>query len=163
MNDSIPSLGQFIEPAPVSFRPDAPGWYVVAALVGLFILLIGLWFVFRYYKNRYRREAVKHVEHEEQRLIGAKKYTELIYIINALMKKITMVQHGREQTASLQGSEWLTFLNEQCRKPVFEVNDEQLLARLYLADNLPEEGETVAFVNKAKQWIKQHRYASVRL
>ncbi len=162
MNDSIPSLGQFIEPAPVSFSLNAPGWNVVAVTLILSLLTTGIGIIIHYRKNRYRRKALKQINKEQQRLATEKKYIELLYVTNSIIKKITIRQHGRQQVASLQSKEWLDFLNNQCNKVIFNTTDKNLLTHLYLVDNnQPDEKETMDFVSKAKQWIKQHRHAPI--
>ncbi len=159
MNDSIPALGQFIEPASVPFTPDAPGWYVTAALILLILIVTGILMIYRHYKNRYRREALKQIE--QQQLTAGQNYAELLYFINALVKKMTILQHGRKKTAALQNREWLDFLNSQCKKDIFGKEDENLLKRLYLTEDQPEEKETLAFTGKVKEWIKRHQYVTI--
>ncbi len=158
MDDSIPALGQFIEPAPVPFSFGAPGWYVVA---GIFLLLV-LLFIFvkwkSYLKNRYRYKAIRSLEEKEQQLLADQSYSALVYAAEMLMKRIAMERYGRERTASLQGKEWLNFLNRTISSDLFDSNDEKLMASLYLTDKDWNENQVKSFIDKVKHWIKKHKY-----
>ncbi len=160
MNDTIPAIGQFIEPSPVTFTFGAPGWYIVAALLVLCILLWAIWVLVRYYKNRYRREAVKRIDAGQEKLFSEAKYADFIYLANMLMKQISMLHYGRKEVASLQGKSWFEYLNSCCRKPIFNTEDENIVATLYLTENNNQQMQAEVFASKAKQWIKNHRYAT---
>ncbi len=159
MNDSISTLAPFIEPAPVAFSFQEPGWYFVGSLLALIFFISGLFILIRYYRNRYRRNASKQIDLDFQYLLNEKKYADYIYHINTLIKKMVMRQHDRSETASLQGKSWIDFLNRQCKKNIFTIEDEQIFTDLYL-NSITEKG-AIAFADKAKQWIKKHRYVAL--
>lgn len=159
MNDTIPALGQFIEPAPVQFRPDAPGWYVVGGIIAL-ILLFGLFLVWRSYrKNKYRRTAIQWLDEQENLLFPQKQYESLIYQAVSLSKRVGMLKYGRETVASLNGKGWLDFMNGSGRTHIFMPEDERLLGVLYKTgsgDTL-NDTDVKTFVHKVKQWIRKHK------
>ncbi len=154
MNDTIPAIGQLIEPAPVRFSFDAPGWYVVGGAV-LLLALIGAFLMWRHYrKNRYRREALRWLQQEEQRL--AMDYAQLIYIADMLIKRIAMQHYGRE-ISSLRGKEWLDYINGTWHS-AFTDEDIKLLDKLYSSTDQIEANGVSSFVDRTKHWIKTHRY-----
>ncbi len=160
MNDSIPSLGQFMEPLPVTFTLGAPGWYVLTVLLVLCVSVLIVWRWVHFRKNRYRREALKRIDAEQQKLLPEAEYGNFIYFVNMLMKQINMLHYGRKKVASLQGKQWIDHLNSCCKKPIFNTQDETLLTALYLSGNIEQQTQIEAFADKARQWIKNHRYVT---
>ncbi len=156
MNDSIPAIGQLIEPAPVRFSFDAPGWYVVGGIV-LVLILTGAFLAWRRYrKNRYRREALRWLQQEEQRLVAAMEYAQLVYTADMLVKRIAMQRYGRE-TSSLRGKEWLDYINRTWHS-TFTDDDAKLLDALYASADKIEASRANSFIDKTKHWIKTHKY-----
>ncbi len=156
-HDTIPALAQFIEPAPVAFTPDAPGWYTLEGVLAGLVLCI-LLLVYRHYrKNRYRRSAVLLLETAQKQLPPTGEYTQLVYHANMLAKQISIRLYGREQTASLKGSSWIEHLNRSCPKADFTEADTRLLEALYDSSVKADAQQAAAFVEKMKYWIKKHR------
>ncbi len=162
MTDTVPALEQFIEPAPIKFTFGAQGWYTLAlallacALVALALLLI------RYHNNRYRRFYARQLKRKESELISAKKYAELVYTSNMLMKQICAQVYTRETASELRGKAWLDFLNRQLRKNIFDQADETALLALYQVQGKTSEDEALAFSAKAKHWIMKHKHVARR-
>lgn len=157
MNDTIPILEQFIEPSPVRFTPEAPGWHVLE--IGLLILLLlVVFFIYRNYrKNRYRRNAINWLEIKEKQLINNNNYSDLVYTADMLAKQIGIQKYGKENVASLQGREWIDYMNKNCPFVTFSMADEQLIRSVYNPDIMPDKQQAVDFTAKIKQWIKKHR------
>ncbi len=157
MNDTIPALGQLIEPAPIQFSFGAPGWYILGGIL-LIVLCVGVFLSWKHYrKNHYRRMALQWLQQEEQRLIAAKEEAQLVYTANMLIKRIAMQLYGRE-IASLRGKDWLDFIKQTDRSVCFNDEDIELLDALYTSDGQINNDRAVSFVNKTKHWIKTHRH-----
>ncbi len=156
MNDSIPAIGQLIEPTPVRFSFDAPGWYVAGGVLAVLLLTACIIAWRRYRRNRYRRAALRWLQSEEQRLTPAKEYARLVYAADMLVKRIAMQRYGRE-VSSLRGKDWSEYINKTWRSE-FTADDMKLLDDLYLSETSVDADRAGAFVDKAKQWIKTHRY-----
>jgi hypothetical protein len=64
LNDTITynSIGQLIEPDPIGYSFNTPGWYMVLVLLMLVAIIIGIVQYRKYKKNAYRREAVRKIE-----------------------------------------------------------------------------------------------------
>ncbi len=158
MNDTIPTIGQLIEPADVRFSFDTPGWYVVGGSILLFIL-VSVFFAWRHYRrNHYRRAAICWLQKEEQRLSATNEWEQLVYTSDMLVKRIAMQRYGRE-ISSLRGKEWLDYINRTWRS-AFTADDAKLLDDLYASTGNIDAHRANSFVDKTKHWIKTHRYES---
>ncbi len=149
------TLGQLIEPSPISFTPEAPGWKVMLLLLLAVIFLISLAWWFYYRKNRYRQIAIQFLQDLES--ATGKTHLSLVYSANMLLKRIAMQQYGRERTAGLREQEWLDFLNATGKSVGFDEEDRKLLSLLYENSKTIEENQIQAFIVKTKQWIKTHK------
>lgn len=157
MRDTIPALEQFIEPTPIRFTPDAPGWYVVGGVL-LVVLLCVAFFIYRHYrKNLYRRVALRWLEQEEKRFSNNREYVRMVYAADMLAKRISIQVYGRENTASLQGAEWIDHLNKTSPLVSFSTADERVIRTVYESEPQVNEQEASEFLSKIKRWIKKHR------
>jgi hypothetical protein len=150
-------FGELIEPAPVKFSYSTPGWYVLGALLLLFLIVIA-WLLIRHYiRNLYRREAIKSLQQIETMYAANNNYTELVYETNMLAKRVAMFKYGRYNVAGLRGEEWINYMNSKWHKKSFNANDASLLTNnVYLFSPLPAEQASL-FVSKTKDWIRKHR------
>ncbi len=155
MNDTIPALEQFIEPSPISFSPAAPGWYALGIILLIILLTIVILCLIQYRKNRYRRAALDWLNKEEKKYLGNGQYAQLIYTSGMLTKQISIYLNENNETASLRGSEWLSYLSKTCPSVSFSTSDETIFNSIYENQNLNEQ-QTIDFTNKIKQWIKKH-------
>ncbi len=160
MNDTIPALGQFMEPAPVRFSPEAPGWYTLGIL--FFLVLLGIAFLIwnSYRKNRYRKLAIRRLDQEEKKLEEKKDYISMVYVANMLVKQISINLDKREEVASLRGKKWLDYLNKTCSSVSFSESDEAILNAIYGTDKIPDAQHIFSFMNKIKTWIRKHHIQS---
>ncbi len=115
MNDLDGALEQLQDihvPAPVSFWPLAPGWWLLTvALLGLLVV------VFFWVHHRHRRAVRKQVWSEFYRLQQsyAQNRDSQSYAmgVSILLRRAAMVQHTRQQVAALTGERWLQFLDRE--------------------------------------------------
>ncbi len=157
MNDSIPAFASYIEPAPVAFTPDAPGWYVVGCLLALALLAVAFFAGRRYRRNRYRRVALGWLEGEERRLLAAADYPRLVYVADMLLKRILIRLHKQEEAVSLRGVAWVDYLNRHCPAVAFTPGDAETISALYDSRRTMDRQQAVAFTSRAKRWIRKHR------
>ncbi len=157
MNDTIPELEQFIEPSPVQFSPNAPGWYVLGGIFLLILLIIAFLIWNNYRKNRYRRIALNWLELEEEKFFNNKEYGRLVYAGGMITKKITIFLYGNNEIASIRGSKWLAYLTKTCPSISFSSTDEQLMSDIYESNNNLKEQQVFEFIDKIKYWIKKHK------
>jgi hypothetical protein len=153
MNDQAADIGELIEPAPVGFSFDAPGWYGLGIALVITLIIVALFAWRRHVRNRYRRSALKYMVELE----GSFKDQQLTYEVNMLMKRIALRFCEREQVAALRGKEWITFLNTSGRSELFSSETRKVLNSLYEGGN--ENISTGEFVASARQWIKVHEFS----
>lgn len=156
MNDTITynSIGQLIEPDPIGYSFNTPGWYMILGLFLLVAIIIGIVQYRKYKKNAYRREAVRKIES-----IALQKNEKLVYEINTLLKSIAIHLFGRKKVAAIYGIDWFRFLQSKLKtKPVLaEQNFEEYTKALYNKDYQLKKDAANELVEFAIHWIKDHR------
>lgn len=161
MQQPVQQYGELIEPPPVPFSFNTPGWYVIDVVLVL-LLAWGLYRYARYRRrNRYRREALRWLGERMVILHAQQEFMQQLYEADMLMKRIAMQLYGREKVAPLQGEEWITFLNRQTRRrDDFSANDSQLLTdTMYRNPHAVGAAETDRFISKTSNWIRYHKHA----
>lgn len=97
---ALSQLHDFYQPPPPSWTPQTVGWYVLFGLLCLLAVWIA-WRIFaRWKRNRYRREALRELQHAD------------ISAIPVLLKRTALAAWPRERVASLSGEPWLQFLDQ---------------------------------------------------
>lgn len=139
---ALDRLHDFYRPPPPSGMPQTTGWYVVFAL--LFVLAVWLaWRLFaRWRHNRYRREALRELEHAT------------LSVIPTLLKRTALAAWPREEVAGLSGEPWLEFLEQTGGAGTRA--DADLLDLDYRGTTLTPEQEK-AVRHDAAGWIRRHR------
>ncbi|WED43041.1 DUF4381 domain-containing protein [Legionella cardiaca] len=139
-------------PAAIGWWPLAPGWYV---LIISLLLLAGIFFAYSYRRRGYgraKREALQllanlqneYRQHRNSQLSSMK--------ISELLRRVALVYFPRQQIASLQGNEWIEFLNTTSKKIDFYQVSELLLQVPY---QLSTERDLDPLFTRARAWIKQ--------
>ncbi|KTC99835.1 DUF4381 domain-containing protein [Legionella erythra] len=139
-------------PAPVGWWPLAPGWYLLAAIALLgFLLLTGV--VYRYYTNgRAKRQALKLLAVYQQDYLREGDSQAASAKVSELLRRVALVYFPREKVASLQGEEWLAFLNQTGKNINFNAVRECLLELPYQRE---AEVNVKPLLARAKAWIQQ--------
>ncbi len=128
MNPDLDQLRDIHLPAPVSWWPPAPGWWLLLA-----IILLGTfasWFVYRLHKrNAWRRSALEMLKQlREQFQSGSAESQRIVADLSVLMRRVAISRFPREESARLSGEAWLKFLDHSHRKgEVFQSQAGQLL------------------------------------
>ncbi len=146
------ALGDFVEvvaPAVISWLPQTPGWYVVGTLAVLLLLRGGWRRLRRWWRNRYRREALARLADAGV----ARSVTEL----NRLLKLTALAAWPRPRVAGLTGSEWVDFLNSRCPAPPFDDSLAGLLCSNPYTGAVPDEREAARLAAACRDWISGHR------
>ena len=141
-------------PTPVGWWPLAPGWYGLAILV-LVIVLILVFYISRSYLNgRAKRQALcllTNYEQQHQRLPNSQITTARI---SELLKRVALVYFPREDVASLQGERWLAFLNKTGKRLDFNQVRTALLEQPYQPPQAGNNDLQLLF-SMARTWIGQ--------
>ncbi|WDQ17839.1 DUF4381 domain-containing protein [Rhodopirellula sp. P2] len=150
---SLDRLNDIVVPAPVSWWPLAPGWYVLIA--GLLATCVWLaWKNWRAWKaNAYRREAIHEL-----------KSANTVSAISELLRRTALTTTPRSELATLTGDRWPEWLSQQFpHQPSASLSPtvhEQLATAAY-RDHANEESlaELRTF---AAAWIAQHSSTTSR-
>jgi hypothetical protein len=151
-------MDELIEPPPVKFSFDAPGWYVTGALLIILVLVAAIFWYRHYKRNRYRAAALVQLAKKEALLIPQQQYDALVYESDLLLKRIAMKKYGRDNVAGLTSLEWVNYINQTWKEKSFNNAEAQLLKHnVYAFSNNISKEEAEAFVEKSKRWIRTHK------
>jgi len=147
----------------IDWLPQTAGWGVVALAVSGWLGWRGWHLGRRWFRNRYRREALT-------RLTVIKSRPNL-EAINALLKLTAIAASSRKEVASLTGTGWCVWLQERTPTPLFSDDTLTLLGEsIYapvdqkksaanptrLADDT-DCGSLNTLFAEVEGWIRQHR------
>lgn len=157
MNETVinSSIGQLIEPEPIGYSFNTPGWYLVLGVLLLVTLVIALVQYRKYLKNAYRREALARVEELVQ-----SDQDSMAYEINKLLKIVAIRVFGRERVAAMFGIQWFNFLNSASNSQL-NVDFEEFDKAIYNTGYSLGEKEKTKLVELATTWIKKHDVKNV--
>ena len=147
-------LGPLYEPEAVGFSFQAPGWYILAAILILLAIYIFIRWARKYVKNAYRREALKNLSAIEAGFVRQKE-TESLREALILLKLVAIQTFGREKVAPLYGNDWLVFLEETGKDTPFRKYSSSISAALYLTGDAGKD-QAQSIMNLSKRWITTH-------
>lgn len=138
--------GSIIEPDPIRFSFETPGWYILFFLLIIISLFLIFKWIKKYRKNAYRRNAVKNINKLAQNNLD-----ELLIIL-----RLTAIEtYGRENIAGLYGKDWISFLDSKVKNPLFE-NYETVVEEFTYKEIVPKNAQIQEFTLNTKKWIKNH-------
>lgn len=142
-------------PQHVDWWPLAPGWWVLMAIV-ITLLAAGAWWLYRYRKLAFRREALQLLQ--ELELQQQQKKTDantLAFIddISALLKRVAITAHGREQVANKSGDAWLQFLDATGKTKGFTQGPGRSLGATRFQPTITV--DKPALIALCREWIQQ--------
>ncbi|WP_160149551.1 DUF4381 domain-containing protein [Roseiconus lacunae] len=150
MNDttSLDRLHDLVEPAPVSWWPLAPGWYVLIAAGVTVVGIVGWQVWLRWQANAYRRQAFQSVQ-------NASSAAEIAEII----RRTALSFSARSQIASLTGESWVDWIEKTLPKSMsasMPNSAKRLLAgSIYAA---PVDSSQLADLRRfAQTWVLYHQ------
>jgi hypothetical protein len=147
----------------IDWLPQTAGWAVVALAVSGWLGWHGWRLGRRWFRNRYRREALT-------RLTAIKSRPSL-EAINALLKLTAIAASSRKEVASLTGTRWCRWLQGRTPAPLFSDDTLTLLGEsLYAPVDLDKNsadptrladdtdcGSLNTLFAEVEGWIRQHR------
>ncbi|ARU56584.1 hypothetical protein OLMES_2531 [Oleiphilus messinensis] len=102
-------------PEAVSWWPLAPGWYIL--IVGILTLIaLVLFAMFRFRKNRWRRQALQELErlylnHEQNEGVDNSD-SDFAASLNALLKRVVRLRYPETRCNPLSGETWVETLHQ---------------------------------------------------
>ena len=151
-NATYNSIGKLIEPEPIAYSFNTPGWYLVLGLLLVTVLFVAIFQYRKYYKNKYRRDALKQIRSFARQKNG------LVYNINKLLKSMAIRLFGRRKVASLNGTEWFAFLQSTMKTKVIfkESSFDEFSKALYNSNHKLNENKKNELIEFAVLWVKNH-------
>jgi hypothetical protein len=138
-------LHDYYQPAPPAWTPQTVGWYGLFVTVLLSFLWLGIRSTLSWFKNRYRREAVRGVA------VAAPAQ------FSILLKRAALAAWPREEIASLSGEAWLDFLNRTGTSEPFRTSPGNQIEEIALNESPASEEDELALRRLAMKWIRRHR------
>ncbi len=137
-------------PEAVFWWPPAPGWWLLASLVILAILLLPK--LYRYIKlkplNKVSTIAYQHIIDDYQQ---HQNKLQLVQSLSRLLRQISMSYQGREATANLTGDEWINKLNALTEEDYFGLDVRQLLIQAPYQENIKTDPQVL--ISATQNWI----------
>jgi hypothetical protein len=166
MADPLVGLRDWHLPEPVAWWPPAPGWWLVAALVMIAVVLgWALWR--RRRQGAAVRAALSRLTALNQAFQIGGDQRRFAAEVSQLLRRLALIRYPRERVAGLTGSAWLTFLDATGGGDGFTQGSGRVLAdRPYRApgDPAPRAGDAaptaqldldpVAVADLATRWIR---------
>ncbi|MCE3045065.1 DUF4381 domain-containing protein [Legionella sp. 16cNR16C] len=151
--NALENLRDIHLPEAIGWWPLAPGWYILLILV-LLLFAGGLYYFIEYQKNsKPKRHALKLLAQYQEEYQRSGNSQLASSRVSELLKRVALVYFSRETVASLQGEEWINFLNQTGRKLNFNAV-RQLLLELPYQPSTSQVSLAPLFA-RAKTWIKQ--------
>lgn len=149
------ALNPIIEAVPVQFTMDTLGWKVLFFLI-IISLLFGIYsYYLHYLKNKYRRDAISKIQ-----TIIVDSNTSMPSLITQVMfqlKQTALISFGRKKVASLEGEEWLTFLDKSVKGVHFNKYQEIISLAVYKGTIHKEVSfDKDIFIKSSLLWIRKH-------
>lgn len=140
---SLDRLHDIVVPSPVPWWPPAPGWYVVGAVVLVFVLVLFLRAYLSWRANAYRREALAALaDARDPAAVGA------------ILRRTALAETNRREVAELRGEAWVDWLDARSSSPASPTVREQLITGAYASAPI---ADIAALRVWAVQWIKSHQ------
>ncbi len=152
-NDPLAQLHPLRAPEAIYWWPPAPGWWLLASLL-LLALVLAIWFTMRSYQQRtYLRKAS--AELASARLQWQTDGDTLSYLqqVNRTLKAVAGRSFPAIDSAALSGSSWREFLNTAVPTPLFGT----MLDWAPYAPVPPDDDVADQLGRCAEQWVRQHR------
>jgi hypothetical protein len=117
--DPLAQLADIHLPGEVPFWPPAPGWWMLAGLLLLSLVLIGRFYYQQGQTRRRMNSALFEIDQAYRNWQEKSQFEEtrnqagldLLYGINATLKRVALVYHPQVDVAKLTGAAWLRFLD----------------------------------------------------
>lgn len=159
-NDWMSNLEEIGVPDAVPFRPETPGWYLLA---GLSVLVV-LWLTWRLFKrwraNAYRREGLRELSEIEGLVADSSNRSEALQSLPELLKRVALVAYPRARVAELCGDAWLGFLDGTVGSTEFTQGVGRMLPKLSyvpVTTGQISDSEANDLISLAGSWIRHHR------
>jgi hypothetical protein len=129
MNPDALPLRDIHLPAPVSWWPPAPGWWIVVVLS--VVLCVGAVWLYRWRLAKRNSPLViarDELEHVRAQWSGHRDAQRLVRDVSVWLRRVSITLYPRRDVASLTGEKWRQFLDEVAGTRVFGDDAGRMLA-----------------------------------
>jgi len=161
-NYLIHGIDEISLPDAISWWPSAPGWKILAIAIGFWLLLQAVRGMKRWWKNRYRRQALRELLQLQKE--AGEQWHKVVAALPFYLKATALQAYPRRDVAALSGRAWLLFLDTHCPAVSFSGDmGEALLAVSYLPpEQWPlNEAAGKKLIDLCYRWIARHEAADV--
>lgn len=139
--------------------PPAPGWWMLAIIVFIFLLWIAVR-LFRYWK-RYRLQKEIFSSLDELQQHSDEQTPQFLAEISVLLRRVALVKFPRQQVAALTGKHWLSFLDLHGGGGEYSNGVGSVLADGPYTRYSEETGKVDrdALLSLTRKWIKHNTYS----
>ncbi|GAB3091607.1 DUF4381 domain-containing protein [Aestuariicella hydrocarbonica] len=151
--DPLASLRDIHLPTEVTQLPIAPGWWVLAGLI-LIALVVG-YAAWRRHRDahQYRRAALQLLQQID---VNGENSSASLQAINAVLKRAALVAYPQTHIAGFYGEAWSQFLRQSAPDLVQPAQVPDLLSTgLYAAPAAQTESLAI-LLDYAKDWLRKH-------
>ena len=153
---SLDNLKDIVLPPAIPWLPPAIGWRLLAAALGMAMLVLLFRALARWRINAYRREALAALARVEARLKTGEALPAAAAEISTLLKRAALAGFPREAVADLTGDGWAGFLDRTGRTNDFTKGGAKDLSRLACGAAVPST-DAASLVDAARRWLRRHR------
>ena len=130
--------------------PSAIGWWI---LLGLLICILGF-IVFRAIKNYRALRYLRSAKLELNSLSEQQASNQSLSQLSALLKRITLIYYPPNAVASLSGTKWWYFVNNEAGQNIYSKDDiKQMNQSRYQKDNSIDKVEYEKLIKKTEKCI----------
>lgn len=147
-------LGPLYEPTPIVFHFETPGWTILFLILATLSIVIVAKILWKYYRNAYRRQALKIIKIIESRF-HKEHEAACVNEMMVVLKHVCFTTYAREEVAALSGNAWLEFLESKSKDAVFLKYGKVLSQALY-EDKVEHPEEVKQLFMSSKKWIHHH-------
>ena len=155
-NYMIHGIDEILLPEAVSWWPPAPGWVAAGIIIGVLLIVQLFRVATRWWRNRYRREALRQLDQLQQR----GELPELISKLPYYIKATALQAYPRHEVAGLSGDNWLVFLDAHCPGSSFrEGVGQNLLPIAYQPKEQwhVSDDDAEQLIHMSRHWIANHQ------
>jgi len=154
-NYLVHGIDEIIVPGAISWWPSTPGWIMVGAIIGILLLVKLSQMARRWWRNRYRREALRQLGELQSRA----EPLEVVSKLPFYLKTTALHAYPRKEVASLSGNNWLAYLDAHYQGPSFQDDVGRALLRCgyQSKDRMQlDENQAARLIEMSRQWISTH-------
>ena len=118
LQEALKDLRDIHDPAPISFWPPAPGWWLV------FLLIIGLGLFIRWWLKKpktpkYKKLAIETLSNITTNYEVQRNGHKTVGELSALIRNVMVLTEGQEKIAGLVDEDWLAYLDKKSDTNIF--------------------------------------------